>query len=89
MAGPAAVNAALAAVPAAAEIGRSMAAHLEVHGVDLEKRPMTLGPWVEFEANGDGIAGLSTSTGGESALERARYLLHETQRPPYVIPDTV
>ena len=26
---------------------------------------------------------------GEGALERARYLVHETQRPPYVIPETV
>ncbi|MCX6955680.1 MAG: Gfo/Idh/MocA family oxidoreductase [Verrucomicrobia bacterium] len=86
-AGPVAVNAALEAVPAAAEIGRSMAQHLGVHGVDLEKRPLTLGPWVSVDAGGDGIAGLTS--GGDAALERARYLLHETQRPPYVIPDVV
>ncbi len=84
---PTAVAEALAAMPAAAGIAKSMTEHLGVHGVDLAKRPLTLGPWMEIEANGDGIAKLAGA--GEGALERARYFLHETQRPPYVIPETV
>jgi len=78
---------ALSAMPAAAGIARSMEEHLSVHGVDLAKRPLTLGPWMDIEAKGDGIT--RVSSGGEGALERARYLVHETQRPPYVIPETV
>ena len=81
------VASALSAIPAAAGIARSMEEHLSVHGVDLAKRPLTLGPWMDIEAKGDGIT--RVSSGGEGALERARYLVHETQRPPYVIPETV
>jgi hypothetical protein len=84
---PAAVTAAVAAMPAAAEVAKSMTEHLAVHGVDLAKRPMTLGPWMDIEASGDGIAALHGA--GEGALERARYLVHETQRPPYVVPEKV
>lgn len=86
-ASPAAVAAAVAAMPAAAEVAKSLTEHLAVHGVDLAKRPMTLGPWMDIEANGDGIAALQGA--GEGALERARYLVHETQRPPYVVPEKV
>lgn len=87
---PAATNAvmdALAAMPAAAAVAKSLTEHLGVHGVDLAKRPLTLGPWMDIEASGDGIAKLQGAP--EGALEKARYLLHETQRPPYVIPETV
>ena len=86
-AAPTALNAALEAIPAAAEVGRSMVDHLGVHGVDLAKRPMTLGSWMDIAPDGDGIA--AVKSGGEGALERARYLLRETQRPPYVIPEKV
>ena len=78
---------ALDAMPAAAAAAKSLVEHLGVHGVDLAKRPLTLGPWMDIEASGDGIARLQS--GGEGALERARYLLHESQRPPYVIPEKV
>jgi hypothetical protein len=84
---PGEIASTLGAMPAAVEIAKSMGDHLAVHGVDLAKRPLTLGPWLEIEASGDGIA--RVSSGGEGTLERARYFVHETQRPPYVIPETV
>ena len=82
-----AVAGALESVPAGADVARSLQQHLGVHGVDLAKRPLTLGPWMDIEPSGDGIARIDS--GGEPALARARYLLHETQRPPYAIPETV
>jgi len=55
--------------------------------IDLEKQRMTLGPWLEIDPrDGQHHAGELARRG---ALARARYLLHETQRPPFVIPDKV
>lgn len=63
-----------------------MQKHLAVHQVDLARTPFTLGPWLELDSANAGIAAVA---GGDSAtLERARFLLKETQRPPYVIPET-
>jgi predicted dehydrogenase len=62
-----------------------MQKHLGVHGVDLEKSKLTLGPWVHLDPAADGIT--SIEDGAESSMVRARYLLKETQRPPYVIPE--
>ncbi len=81
------IASALGAMPAAAAVAKSMGDRLAVHSVDLAKRPLTLGTWMDIEANGDGIA--RVSSGVEGALERARYFLQETPRPPYVIPETV
>lgn len=61
--------------------------HLNVHGVKLDAPLLTLGPWLEIAASGndvDAVAG-----GDATALENARALVHEVQRPPYVIPDVV
>jgi predicted dehydrogenase len=63
-----------------------MKEHLAVNGVDLEKQPLTLGRWLQIDG-ADGIAGVES--GDESELARARYLLRETHRPPYVIPEEV
>ncbi len=73
--------------PAAQEIHRELQAHLGVHGVDLAKQPFRTGPWLQLDAIGDSITRVDSPR--EDALERARYLLRETQRPPYVIPDQV
>jgi len=77
----------LDAIPAAAEIGRSVQQHLGVHGFDLAKRRLTLGPWLELGPAIDHIAQVSSRD--EAALARARYLMHEAQRPPFVIPEKV
>jgi hypothetical protein len=63
-----------------------MKEHLMVNGVDLEKQPLTLGRWLEI-ARDDGIA--SVASADESVLARARFLLRETHRPPYVISEQV
>ena len=77
----------LGAFPAAGEIHRELQQHLAVHTVDLAKQPFRLGPWLHLGATGDTIAKLDTAN--PTALERARFLLRETQRPPFVIPETV
>ncbi len=81
------IDHALGGMPAAAAMARGLQAHLGVHGVDLARTPLTLGPWMELERSGDGIAKIEGDNPAQ--LERARYLVHETQRPPYVIPDVV
>jgi predicted dehydrogenase len=86
-AAPDRVAGALESVPAAAALGRSLMDHLGVHGVDLAKRPLSLGPWLEIEPSGDGVA--RVAGGSEAVLASARQLVHEPQRPPYVIPDAV
>jgi hypothetical protein len=58
-----------------------------VHGIDLARQPFRLGPWLSLDAIGDGITAVSGQQ--EGALEYARFLLKETQRPPYAIPEKV
>ena len=86
-AAPAAVDATLDQFPAAGGIHRELQAHLGVHGVDLARQPFRLGPWLNLDAVGDSITSVSSSK--EGALEYARFLLKETQRPPYAIPEKV
>jgi predicted dehydrogenase len=81
------IDEALGEFPAAGGIHRELQAHLDVHGVDLKQQPFRLGPWLQLDPSGDTITGLSTPA--PNALERARFLLKETQRPPYVIPEQV
>ena len=77
----------LEAMPAAAQLARGVEQHLGVHGVDLARQPLTLGEWLEIDAAQDTVA--SVSSGDPRRLERARYLVHEAQRPPFVIPERV
>jgi predicted dehydrogenase len=84
---PAAVTRALEEIPAAAEIGRSMRQHLGIHGIDLARQRLTLGPWLGLDPATDHITQVSSRD--EAALARARYLVHEVQRPPFAIPEKV
>lgn len=77
----------LGAFPAATAIHRELQAHLGAHAIDLARQPFRLGPWLQLDATGDGISGVDTHR--EDTLAHARFLLKETQRPPYVIPDVV
>lgn len=81
------ITRALEPISAATEIGRSVRQHLEVHGIDLAKRRLALGPWLEIDPATDDITRVSSRD--ETAHARARYLLHEAQRPPFVLPDKV
>lgn len=85
--GSAKIARALEPIPAAAEIGHALQAHLGLHGVDLRKQPLTVGPWLEIDSATDAIT--RAEPANEASLGRARYLLRETQRPPYVIPEQV
>jgi len=79
------VRASLEAVPAAGKYLDGLAKNLGANGVDLSRDPFRLGQWIQAE--GDNIA--QVESGSEAALERARFLLRETHRPPYAIPDQV
>lgn len=81
------IEEALAAFPAATGLHRELQDHLAVHSVDLARHPFRLGPWLHLDPTGDHVARLGAPH--EPTLERARFLLRETQRPPYVIPETV
>lgn len=69
------------------ELHTALKEHLALHSVDLAKKPFRLGPWLDLDAKSDAIQ--KVSSGGESTLAQARYLLRESQRPPWVIPDQV
>lgn len=81
-----AVRDAFSRLPAAQETLDRLKVHLETNGIDLSKQPLTLGHWVQTDG-GDGIAAVE---GADSAvLERARFLLRETHRAPYAVPEQV
>jgi hypothetical protein len=74
-------------IPDALDALAGMQKHLEVHGVDLNRQLLTLGPWIQVDAAAENIA--AVEGGDEGALEHARFLLKETQRSPWAIPDQV
>jgi predicted dehydrogenase len=82
---PALLRRSLGGVPMALDSLERMERNLAANGVDPARQMLTLGPWLEIERERDGLTGVEG--GDESALSRARYLLRETQRPPYVIPE--
>lgn len=81
------IDAALGGFAMAGEIHRELQTHLGIHQVDLTRLPLRLGPWLTLPGTVDRIESLDTSD--ERQLAAARFLLHETQRPPFVIPDAV
>ena len=81
------IDKALGEFPAATAIHRELNAHLGVHGIETAKNRFRLGPWLHLDESGDHIAKLGSPD--EPALDRARFLLRETQRPPFVIPEIV
>ena len=85
--GEAAAEQAMGDFPIAGALQRELYDHLRLQGVQPDKQPFRVGPWLNLDASGDGIA--SVSAGGPAALEQARYLLRERQRPSYAIPDQV
>jgi hypothetical protein len=73
--------------PAALTVLEGMQKHLGLHGVDLEKQPFAIGPWMHIDAENENIASLEN--GDEQSLEYSRYLLKETQRANFAMPDRV
>ncbi len=78
---------AIDAFPSARDALDDMHRHLGLHGIDLARVPITLGPWVQIDGPGEGVAGVEG--GDEAVLARARYLLKETQRGAWQIPEQV
>ena len=84
---PAEIRSALEAFPLAGEFLEGLRGHLATHHIDIARRRLTLGRWLELDATGDGIRAVGADD--PATLARARFLLKETQRPPYVIPEQV
>jgi len=76
---------ALEGFPPAEKILERMGQHLGTAHVDLTQGGLTLGPWLQLETAQNDIT--RVEGGEDGALERARFLLREVSRPPYVIPD--
>ena len=73
----------VASFKAADPLLKSFFAHLGANGVDLAHRPLAVGPWLTINAQNDDIVGLDPD---DSDLhKRARFLLHESARPPYLL----
>ena len=81
------VEAAVAQFPQASETVGRLKEHLAAHNVDVTRDHFTLGRWLEVDPEKESILGVEG--GNAAALEQATYLLKESQRPPYVIPDAV
>jgi hypothetical protein len=60
-----------------------MRTHLEQHAIDLNRDPMTMGPWLEVDPRRDAISGIAGGSADE--LNRARYYIDEVERPGYEI----
>lgn len=73
--------------PPAGRILENMREHLARHGIDLEKTPHALGPWLEIDAASGEILGLEPAS--DDRLELARALWKGTHRPPFVFPPEV
>ena len=81
------VQRAIEAFPQALETLGRIRQHLAGHQVDIEQQHLTLGRWIEVDRAQENITAIE---GADAAtLERARYWLRETPRPPYVIPEIV
>jgi hypothetical protein len=57
--------------------------HLEANGVDFSKAKITIGPWLEMDAEEERFVGNSPVVG------RANELLRGTYREPFVVPERV
>jgi hypothetical protein len=81
------VRSAIESVPTARPVFDGLARHLEVHGIRVNEPVLTLGAWVEPDADLTGVAGIRDAEPYQ--LELARHLVRGAARPPYVIPEQV
>lgn len=86
-AGITAAREAIGAIPDAVVALNDLQRHLGVHGIDLEKTPVTVGPWIQVDGANENVA--AVEGGDEAMLAHARFLLKETQRAPWMIPEKV
>ena len=77
------IESAFASIDPAREALAGLGEHLTARGIARDR--LTLGHWLELDPQSDGVSGIS---GGDPALlDRARSLLEEPQRPPYILPN--
>ena len=62
--------------------------HLRANGVDLEKEPMTCGPWLTLDKQTEEITEVEGADSG-ALLKKARQLAHGRYRSPFVMPEEV
>jgi hypothetical protein len=77
------VRRAVESVPGLPDFAGDLKAHLATHGIDTEGPQLTLGPWLDLA--GDDLVKVASDRA--DALEHGRYLLEETARPPYRLPE--
>ncbi|MCR6657622.1 MAG: Gfo/Idh/MocA family oxidoreductase [Opitutus sp.] len=78
------VRESVSSLPFVVDALESARTHLEVHGADLEQKPLTVGPWL-YPDSKDGIARIE---GADNAvLASARELLRDPMREGYRIPE--
>lgn len=77
------IDATMGSVAGAGDAIGRMRTHLEQHAIDLNRDPMTMGPWLEVDPRRDAISGIAGGSADE--LNRARYYIDEVERPGYEI----
>lgn len=75
--------------PLATEALNGIEKHLAENGVNPKQISLNLGPWLTIDRGGDTIQALEGVLGSTNALQRAKDLLKDSYRPPYIIPDEV
>ncbi|MBP7140282.1 MAG: Gfo/Idh/MocA family oxidoreductase [Opitutaceae bacterium] len=73
----------IASFNAADPLLKSFLVHLRANGVDPARQPLTVGPWLTINDGNDDIVGLDPDD--PDLHNRARFLLHESARPPYLL----
>jgi hypothetical protein len=76
---------AIESVPASGELLDSVAKHLALHGVPVDKPVFTVGPWLEPDAELASVAAVDGAD--DESLAYARYLAKGIARAPYILPE--
>jgi predicted dehydrogenase len=74
--------------PQAGEAVRSLQQHLRANDVDLDRHPMTLGPWMTLDPSTGAITQVD-GTPSPERVEQANRLVQGSYRPPFVVPQEV
>lgn len=80
------VEKAMAGLDEASEAARSLSAHLVANGVDLDRNPWRLGPWITLDRETERVTKLDGQKSGEH-LARANQLVRGSYREPFTLPD--
>jgi predicted dehydrogenase len=76
------------AFPKARETVARLKQHVTANKVDLQKEPLSLGPWLTIDPETERIVGLKAS-GRTVNVKEAEQLARGSYRPPFVVPENV